>query len=85
MAGRLAIRTLSVDYIEVIDLAAQTGLTTYDVSYSLAGKENGRGTGYLGQAPSQGFCIEVVSQLQITLEGKAQTDSKTQQLRADNV
>jgi predicted nucleic acid-binding protein len=42
MAGRLAIETLSVDHLEVIDLAAQTDLTTYDASYLwLARKTDG--------------------------------------------
>jgi predicted nucleic acid-binding protein len=33
MAGRLAIEILSVDHLEVIDLAARARLTTYDASY----------------------------------------------------
>ena len=33
LAGLLAVATLAVDHIEVIDLAAQTRLTTYDASY----------------------------------------------------
>jgi len=33
MAGRLAIETLTVKHVEVIDLAKQTQLTTYDACY----------------------------------------------------
>jgi len=33
MAGRLSIETISVEYVEVIELAARTKLTTYDACY----------------------------------------------------
>ena len=33
MAGQLAIEILAVDHLDVIDLAMQTHLTTYDASY----------------------------------------------------
>ena len=35
MASRLAIEILSVDHLEMVDLAAQARLTTYDASYLL--------------------------------------------------
>jgi predicted nucleic acid-binding protein len=41
MAGRLAIEILSVDHLEVIDLAAQTRLTTYDASYLWLARKTG--------------------------------------------
>ena len=41
MAGRLAIEILSVDHLEVIDLAAQAGLTTYDASYLWLARKTG--------------------------------------------
>jgi predicted nucleic acid-binding protein len=41
MAGRLVIEILSVDHIEIIDLAAQTGLTTYDASYLWLARNTG--------------------------------------------
>ena len=33
MAGRLAIETVAVEHVEVIELAERTKLTTYDASY----------------------------------------------------
>jgi predicted nucleic acid-binding protein len=41
MAGRLAIEILSVDHLEVIDLAAQTSLTTYDACYLWLARKTG--------------------------------------------
>jgi predicted nucleic acid-binding protein len=41
MAGRLAIEFLSVDHLEVIDLAAQTGLTNYDACYLWLARKTG--------------------------------------------
>ena len=41
MAGRLAIEILSVDHLEVIDLAAQARLTTYDASYLWLARKTG--------------------------------------------
>ena len=41
MAGRLAIEILSVEHLEVIGLAAQTGLTTYDACYLWLARKTG--------------------------------------------
>lgn len=41
MASRLAIEILSVDHLEVIDLAAQARLTTYDASYLWLARKTG--------------------------------------------
>lgn len=41
MAGGLAIEILSVDHLEVIDLAAQARLTTYDASYFWLARKTG--------------------------------------------
>ena len=41
MAGRLAIEILSVNHLEVLDLAAQTRLTTYDASYLWLARKTG--------------------------------------------
>jgi predicted nucleic acid-binding protein len=41
MAGRLAIEILSVDHLEIIDLAAQARLTTYDASYLWLSRKTG--------------------------------------------
>ena len=41
MASRMAIEILSVDHLEVIDLAAQTRLTTYDSSYLWLARKTG--------------------------------------------
>ena len=41
MASRLAIEILSVDHLEVIGLAAQARLTTYDASYLWLARETG--------------------------------------------
>ena len=41
MAGRLSIEILSVDHLEVLDLAAQTRLTTYDASYLWLARKTG--------------------------------------------
>jgi predicted nucleic acid-binding protein len=41
MAGRLAIEILSVDHLEVLDLAAQARLTTYDASYLWLARKTG--------------------------------------------
>ena len=41
MAGRLAIEILAVDHLDVIDLATQTGLTTYDASYLWLARKTG--------------------------------------------
>jgi predicted nucleic acid-binding protein len=41
MAGRLAIEILSVDHLEIIDLAAQARLTTYDASYLWLARKTG--------------------------------------------
>jgi predicted nucleic acid-binding protein len=41
LAGRLAIEILSVDHLEIIDLAAQMGLTTDDASYLWLARKTG--------------------------------------------
>lgn len=41
MAGRLAIEILAVDHLDVIDLATQTRLTTYDASYLWLSRKTG--------------------------------------------
>lgn len=41
MAGQLAIDLLAVDHLEVIDLAAKSRLTTYDVSYLWLARKTG--------------------------------------------
>jgi predicted nucleic acid-binding protein len=41
MAGRMAIEILSVDHLEVMDLAVQTRLTTYDASYLWLARKTG--------------------------------------------
>jgi predicted nucleic acid-binding protein len=41
MAGRLTIEILSVNHMEIIDLAAQAGLTTYDASYLWLARKTG--------------------------------------------
>lgn len=41
MAGRLDIELLAVDHLEVIDLAAQARLTTYDASYLWLARKTG--------------------------------------------
>lgn len=41
MAGRLAIEILSVDHLEIINLAAQARLTTYDASYLWLARKTG--------------------------------------------
>jgi predicted nucleic acid-binding protein len=41
MAGRLAIEIRSVNHLEVLDLAAQTRLTTHDASYLWLGRKTG--------------------------------------------
>jgi predicted nucleic acid-binding protein len=41
MAGRLAIEILAVDHLDVIELATQTGLTTYDASYLWLARKTG--------------------------------------------
>ena len=41
MASQLAVEILSVDHLEVIDLAAQARLTTYDASYLWLARKTG--------------------------------------------
>jgi len=41
MAGRLAIKLLDVDHLEVVDLAAKSRLTTYDASYLWLARKTG--------------------------------------------
>jgi predicted nucleic acid-binding protein len=41
MAGRLTIEILAVDHLDVIDLATQTRLTTYDASYLWLARKTG--------------------------------------------
>jgi predicted nucleic acid-binding protein len=41
MAGRLGIQVLSVDHLEVIDLARGAKLTTYDASYLWLARQTG--------------------------------------------
>jgi predicted nucleic acid-binding protein len=41
MAGRLAIEILAVDHLDVIDLATQTRITTYDASYLWLARKTG--------------------------------------------
>jgi predicted nucleic acid-binding protein len=41
MAGQLAIEILAVDQLDIIDLATQTRLTTYDASYLWLARETG--------------------------------------------
>ena len=41
MAGQLAIEILSVDHLDIIDLAMQTRLTTYDASYLWLARKTG--------------------------------------------
>jgi predicted nucleic acid-binding protein len=41
MAGQMPIEILSVNHLEVIDLAAQTRLTTYDASYLWLARKTG--------------------------------------------
>jgi predicted nucleic acid-binding protein len=41
MVGRLAIEILSVEHLDVIDLAAQARLTTYDASYLWLARKTG--------------------------------------------
>lgn len=41
MAGRLAIEILAVDHLDVIGLATQTRLTTYDASYLWLARRTG--------------------------------------------
>ena len=41
MAGQLAIEILAVDHLDVIDLAAQMRLTTYDASYLWLARKTG--------------------------------------------
>ena len=41
MAGRLTIENLAVDHLEVIELATQTRITTYDASYLWLARKTG--------------------------------------------
>jgi predicted nucleic acid-binding protein len=41
MAGRLSIETISVEHVEVIELAARTQLTTYDACYLWLAQKTG--------------------------------------------
>ncbi len=41
MAGRLTIEILAVDHLDIIDLATQTRITTYDASYLWLARKTG--------------------------------------------